>query len=140
MKVLVVHNSYLQTGGEDVVFEQEKRLLSHYGDEVIEFHSRNRPISHGIRQKIAIARNALWSSSAARSIVELIARERPEVAHFHNVFSAISPSCYYACRGLGVPVVQTVHNYRIMCPSSDFFRAGKVCESCLGKPVPWPAI
>lgn len=140
MKVLVVHNSYRQFGGEDVVFDQESRLLVQYGDKVVEFHCGNAEVDGGVRQKIAVARSALWSSQAAREIRELIARERPDVAHFHNVFNAISPSCYYACRELGVPVVQTVHNYRLMCPSADLFRNGSTCESCVGKTIPWPGV
>jgi glycosyltransferase involved in cell wall biosynthesis len=140
MKVLVVHNSYLQPGGEDVVFEQETQLLRNNHDQVVEFHCQNAEINGGLRQKLNIARNAIWANGTARAIRDLIVRERPDVAHFHNVFNAISPSCYYACRELDVPVVQTVHNYRLMCPSSDFFRDGQICQSCLGKSIAWPGV
>jgi glycosyltransferase involved in cell wall biosynthesis len=58
---------------------------------------------------------------------------KPDVVHFHNTFPLISPAAYYACRDLGVPVVQTLHNYRLFCPAATFFREGKVCEDCLGK-------
>src|SRR6202043_1941591 len=96
---------------------------------------------HGnVRQKIAIAHNALWASETARAMGKLVARERPDVAHFPNVFYAISPSCYYACRKQDVPVVQTVHNYRLMCPSADLFRDGRICEACVGKAIPWPGV
>jgi glycosyltransferase involved in cell wall biosynthesis len=140
LKVLVVHNSYLQPGGEDVVFEQEKRLLRDNGNKVVEFHCRNAQVDGNVRHKLAIAHNALWASETARAMGELVARERPDVAHFHNVFYTISPSCYYACRKQGVPVVLTVHNYRMMCPSMDLFRDGRICEACVGKPLPWPGI
>jgi glycosyltransferase involved in cell wall biosynthesis len=63
----------------------------------------------------------------------------PDVVHFHNTFPLISPAAYYACRDLGVPVVQTLHNYRLFCPAASFFRDGKVCEDCLGKSR-WQAV
>ncbi len=139
MKILIVHNSYLQRGGEDVVFAQEKDLLKSHGDQVIEFHCHNSEVSGRIGQKLKLVRNSIWSVESAKAIQEIVVRERPDVAHFHNVFNTISPSAYYACQELGVPVVQTIHNYRMICPSADLFRDGKVCESCIGRLVAWPA-
>ena len=66
--------------------------------------------------------------------------EKPDVAHFHNTFSLISPAAYYACEEMGVPVVQTLHNYRLLCPGANFLRDGRVCEACLRQPVAWPGI
>ena len=140
MRVLLVHNSYLQPGGEDVVFEQEKELLRSYGNDVIEFHRRNSRIDGVVRHKFAVARSVLWASDSVLAIRDMIIRHRPEVAHFQNVFGVISPSCYYACHELGVPVVQTVHNYRLVCPSADLFRNGQSCESCVGRRIAWPGV
>ena len=65
---------------------------------------------------------------------------RPDVVHFHNTFPLISPSGYYAARAEGVPVVQTIHNYRLICPSATLFRDGRPCVDCVGRRVPWPAV
>src|SRR5205814_1104988 len=69
-----------------------------------------------------------------------IRAQRPRVAHFHNTFPLISPAAYYAARAEGVGVVQTLHNFRLLCPNALFFRDGKVCEDCLGRPVAWPGV
>src|SRR3984957_3515670 len=106
MKVLVVHNSYLQPGGEDVVFEQETQLLRNNHDQVVELHCRNEKINGGLRQKLKTGRNAVWANGTASAIRDLIVRERTDVALFHNVFNAISPSCHYECREHDVPVDQ----------------------------------
>jgi glycosyltransferase involved in cell wall biosynthesis len=70
----------------------------------------------------------------------LLRRERPDVMHVHNTFPVISPAAYYAANAEGVPVVQTLHNYRLICPAATFFRDGHVCEDCLSRSVPVPAV
>src|SRR5204863_974672 len=86
------------------------------------------------------AARTVWSRPAYRELRDLIRAHRPAVAHFHNTFPLISPAAYYAARAGGVPVVQTLHNFRLLCPNALFFRAGRVCEDCLGKSVPWPGV
>src|SRR5581483_7006330 len=86
------------------------------------------------------AARTVWSRPAYRVLRELLRAHRPAVAHFHNTFPLISPAAYYACRAERVPVVQTLHNFRLLCPNALFFRDGRVCEDCLGKPVPWPGV
>ena len=76
-------------------------------------------------------RKTIWARDAYREILDLIRRERPRIAHVHNTFVQISPSVFAACREEGVPVVQTLHNFRLMCPAGNLFREGKVCEDCL---------
>jgi glycosyltransferase involved in cell wall biosynthesis len=82
----------------------------------------------------------VWATRSYHELKNLLGMERPDVAHFHNTFPLISPSVYYACAEAGVPVVQTLHNYRLLCPGSTFLRDGKVCEQCLGRAVPWPSV
>src|SRR5581483_9761958 len=86
------------------------------------------------------AARTVWSRPAYRVLRELLRAHRPAVAHFHNTFPLISPAAYYACRAERVPVVQTLHNFRLLCPNALFFRDGRVCEDCLGKAVPWPGV
>jgi glycosyltransferase involved in cell wall biosynthesis len=89
---------------------------------------------------VALAGSTVWNRSSYRELRSLIRRERPQVAHFHNTLPLISPAGYYAAKAEGVPVVQTLHNYRLLCPNALFFRDGRVCEDCQGKSVPWPGV
>ncbi|MGI8958242.1 MAG: glycosyltransferase [Bryobacteraceae bacterium] len=87
-----------------------------------------------------IAGNTIYNCKSYRHIRDLLRTLRPHVVDLHNFFPLISPSAYYACEAEGVPVVQTLHNYRLICPGALFFRDGKPCEDCLGKPFPYPGI
>ncbi|MBV6396007.1 MAG: D-inositol-3-phosphate glycosyltransferase [Anaerolineales bacterium] len=138
MKILLVHNRYRQAGGEDAVFEAEKALLIEHGHEVREFVRDNREIES--LGKFASAGSAIWSRRSHRAIQQSLSDFRPDVAHFHNTFMLVSPAAYYACREARVPVVQTLHNYRLLCPAATFLRDGRVCEECLGKIPPLPGI
>ena len=138
MRVLVAHNYYQQPGGEDTVFAAETELLRRYGHEVIEYTERNDSIkSMNIG---AVALNTLWSLSSKKKIIEILDRTKPDVAHFHNTFLLISPSAYYACKERNVPVIQSLHNPRLLCPAGNFYRDGRVCEDCVGKTPPWPGV
>ena len=141
MRVLVVHNEYQQPGGEDTVAERETALLRAAGHEVIEYRRSNKELTHfGIAQKLALPKRMLWASDSCRALREIIGRSRPDIAHFHNTFLMISPAVYSVCRALGVPVVQSLHNPRLLCPSANFYRAGAICQDCVGKTPPWPGI
>jgi glycosyltransferase involved in cell wall biosynthesis len=138
MRVLFIHNYYQQQGGEDVVFANEKQLLRQYGHEVFEFTAHNNDVQQ--MPKLKLATNTIWSSDYKRRLAKVIAECKPDVAHFHNTFMTISPSAYYACREAAVPIVQTLHNYRLSCVGASFFRDGRVCEDCVGKVFPYPGI
>ena len=138
MRVLIVHNRYTQSGGEDAVFEAEKALLERMGHEVIPFVENNTKLKETNPLKAAL--NAIWSRKTQEEFLRLIRDTRPDVAHFHNTFLMISPAAYYACKEAKVPVVQTLHNYRLICPGALLMRDGKVCEACVGRVVPWPGV
>jgi glycosyltransferase involved in cell wall biosynthesis len=141
MKVLIVHNTYQQPGGEDVVAAQEAGLLRQAGHEVVEYRRSNHEVNVlSLWAKVTVAKQAIWAGDTVRDLRALLQRERPQVAHFHNTFAMISPSAYWVCHETRTPVVQTLHNYRFLCPRADFFRDGHVCEECLGKTPPWPGI
>jgi glycosyltransferase involved in cell wall biosynthesis len=137
-KILVVHNSYQQVGGEDAVFAAEATLLRQHGHEVVEYRDNNQRINQISR--LSAAAGTIWSRSSHRRMLQTLRAARPDIVHFHNTFLLISPSAYYACREFGVPVVQTLHNYRLLCPAATFFRGGQLCEACLGKTLPWPGV
>jgi glycosyltransferase involved in cell wall biosynthesis len=138
MRVLAVHNFYQQPGGEDAVFAAECSLLRAHGHEVIEYTEDNRRIE--TRSKLGAALDTVWSLDTSRTLAQVLRDARPDVAHFHNTFPLISPSAYYACRAAGVPVVQTLHNYRLGCPKATLHRDGRVCEDCLGRNWAWPGV
>lgn len=138
MKVLVAHNYYQQPGGEDQVFAAEIALLEAHGHQVLRYAVHNDRVAE--MNRLALAKAAVWNSSSYRDLRALIRRERPQVAHFHNTLPLISPAGYHAAKAEGVPVVQTLHNYRLICPNGVLFRDGHVCEDCLGKLVPWPGV
>jgi glycosyltransferase involved in cell wall biosynthesis len=131
MKIVLVHCHYQQAGGENVVFQQERQMLERSGNQVIVFDRTNREVdSYGGVKRLILAQKAIWNDEARRSFAELLRTEKPDVVHVHNTWLMISPSIYTACREAGVPVVQTLHNYRLLCPVGTFFRNGKICEEC----------
>jgi glycosyltransferase involved in cell wall biosynthesis len=132
MKILLVHNYYQQPGGEDVVYEQERKLLESRGHQVVTYERKNSELlSNSGFDRLFLPVKTIWARDTYREIRELIRREKPRIAHVHNTFVQISPSVFAACREEGVPVVQTLHNFRLMCPGGNLFREGKVCEDCL---------
>lgn len=138
MRILVVHNRYLYGGGEDVVYEQERRLLSDRGNSISFLEMDNRNIE-GIN-KIRLALNTVWSGSNYNKLIRTIKDFQPEIMHCHNTFPLFSPSIYHAAKDAGVPVVQTLHNYRLVCPAATLYRSGSVCELCVGNFIPWQGI
>jgi glycosyltransferase involved in cell wall biosynthesis len=141
MKVLIIHNSYQQPGGEDIVAAQEAVLLRQAGHEVIEYRRSNHEIKAlNLWDKLTLPKQMIWAGDTVQDLRALIHQEKPHVAHFHNTFLMISPSAYHVCQEMSIPVVQTLHNYRLLCPRADFFRNGHICEECLGTTLPWPGI
>lgn len=138
MRILVVHNYYQQTGGEDQIFATECALLEARGHEVRRYTVHNDQIK-GMNPLI-LAKATVWNSDIYQQLRTLVHQERPQIVHFHNTFPLISPAAYYAVKAEGVPVVQTLHNYRLLCLNAYFFRDGHTCEDCLGKLVPWPGV
>ena len=138
MKVLLVHNSYQQPGGEDRVFESELELLASHGHDVALYTAHN----DTVRQlgKVRLAVRTSWSGTTYRGMLAALQRERPQIVHVHNTLPLLSPAVYYAARAARVPVVQTLHNYRLLCPKAVLLREQRICEDCLGRRVPWPGI
>jgi glycosyltransferase involved in cell wall biosynthesis len=138
LRVLLAHNYYQQSGGEDVSFAAEVELLQRHGHDVVCYTRHNNEIA--AMRPLSLAAATLWNRAVARDVTALIARARPDVVHLHNTFPLLSPSIAGVARRAGVPVVQTLHNYRLICPKAQLFRDGLVCEQCTGHPLAWPAI
>jgi len=138
MRVLTVHNFYQQPGGEEQIFATESALLESHGHEVVRYTLSNNDINGA--NPLWLTKNTMWNSEVYQAMRSLIRQEQPTIAHFHNTFPLISPAAYYAAKDEGIPVVQTLHNYRLLCPNALFFREGRVCEDCLGRPIPFPGV
>ena len=138
MRILLLHNYYQQSGGEDRVFEAESNLLSERGHEVIRFTRSNDEIKNRFPGR-SLA-DAVWNRGVAAELRVLLREKRPDLAHVHNVFSVLSPAVYHVLHDAGVPVVQTLHNLRFACPNARLMRGGKECRECLGRAWPWPGI
>jgi glycosyltransferase involved in cell wall biosynthesis len=138
MKVLSVHNFYQQPGGEDQVFAQEADLLRSNGHQVVLYEARNDQVAGA--NGLVLLRNTIWNPQTHRDLRALMQRERPAIVHVHNTFPVISPVVYYAADQAGIPVVQTLHNYRLLCPTATLFRDARVCQDCVGRRIPWPGV
>ncbi len=136
MNILVVHNKYYYRGGEDTVVDAEASLLRRSGHKVLIYSRDNKEID-----KISTLRLALDTFGSTRTMddIQRIHQEfKPDIIHAHNIFPLISPSIYKVAKKLRIPIVQTLHNFRLLCPQAMLFRDGKACESCIGK-IPWRA-
>jgi len=134
VRVLQIHNHYRQAGGEDTVVRKERELLRAAGHEVVEFIAQN---PNGALSATATLLFAAWNPVAARRAVDVVSEYQPDVVHIHNLWWRLTPSI---ARSLaGVPVVMTLHNYRLVCANAKLFREGKPCEDCVGT-HPWRAV
>lgn len=107
-------------------------MLQQAGHEVMAYHRSNHEINdRSLVGRISLTSKAIWASDSRRDFASVLRLERPHIVHIHNTFVVISPSIYSACREAGVPVIQTLHNYRLLCPEANFFRNNHLCEECV---------
>lgn len=132
--ILIVHNYYQIPGGEDTVVANEMQMLNAYGHKVILYSRYNSELKSISRmKKLMLPVTTVFNPRTYREIKKLIKKERIEIVHVHNTLNLISPSVYYAALKCRVPVVQTVHNFRLLCPGATFYRDGHICEDCVEK-------
>lgn len=134
----MLHNSYQFRGGEEESFESEVRMLRDGGHSVETIVVSNAEVQS--RTKIHVALESLWSSSSYNRVDRILREASFDVLHVQNFFPLLSPSVYYAARKNGVAVVQTLRNYRLLCPNVFFYRDGHVCEECIGKVFKYPGV
>lgn len=128
----MVHNHYQIMGGEDIVVENEKNLLEEHGHKVILYTRDNSEIVNwGLAQKLKLPINAVFSIKTYCDIRYLIKSEKIDIVHVHNTLNLISPSVYYAAFSCDIPVIQTLHNFRLLCPAGTLFRKCTICEKCV---------
>ncbi|GAA0077121.1 glycosyltransferase family 4 protein [Clostridium sp. CTA-5] len=133
-KVLIVHNYYQVPGGEDTVVANEKKMLEDNGHEVFIYTRHNDEIKEsGIWGKIKLLFETIYSFKTIKEVKEIIRENNIDIVHVHNTLPLISPSVYKAAKDCGVKVVQTVHNFRLLCPGATFTCNGEICEKCMSK-------
>ena len=135
MRILVAHNRYRFSGGEDSVVKNEVEMLRAAGHQVALLEADNRTID-GSLAVIAAAGSVFHSPASQRRADSLLSDFRPDVLHVHNWFPLLSPSVITAAQAHGVPVVQTLHNFRMVCANASLFRGGSICCDCIGRKLP----
>ena len=142
MRVVLVHNRYRSAvpSGENRVVDQEFAALTALGHDVVRFQRNSDEIEQWSgAKKAALPTRVIWSHEARRGLAATLREHRPAVVHVHNTFPLISPAVLYTCRDAAIPVVATIHNYKLACASGNFFRDGAVCHDCAGS-LPVPAV
>jgi glycosyltransferase involved in cell wall biosynthesis len=136
LKILQLHTGYREEGGEDAVVRAEAALLVSAGHEVVSHVGQN---PSGLVATAASLALSPWNPLTARDVRAVAEHERPDIAHVHNTWYALSPSVLAALASAGIPVVMTLHNYRLLCVNSLLFRDGGPCEDCVGS-HPWHGV
>jgi glycosyltransferase involved in cell wall biosynthesis len=139
MKILLVHNKYQQYGGEDVVFQSESELLKNNGNQVDYLLFDNKEIKSTLDKIISGARS-VYNSKSAKALEQKIDHFQPDVIHVHNFFPLASPSIFFVAKKKNIPVVMTLHNYRLICPSATLFHNHHVYDKSVGSLIPFDAI
>jgi glycosyltransferase involved in cell wall biosynthesis len=143
MKVVVAHNRYssAQPSGENVMVDAEISQLARAGVTVIPFLRGSDEIPHmSPAGRALLPMSPIWAPRAQRELRGLLAAEKPDVFHLHNPYPLLSPWVVRTAHDAGVPVVQTIHNYRHVCMAATFLRDGHVCHDCVGRRVPTPGV
>lgn len=135
MKILIIHNRYIQYGGEDATFENELQLLKSNGNEVEVLNFDNKALETAIG-KIQLLYKLFYNRESATKLDEIIQRFNPEIIHVHNFFYVASPSIFYVAKKHRVPIVVTLQNFRLICSGALLMRGGKICEICVGSTMP----
>lgn len=131
-RILVVHNYYQIPGGEDSVVKNEVEMLENHGYDVTLYTRNNNELRTGnMLKKIFLPFFTIFNFRTYYDIKRIVKRDKIDIIHVHNTLSLISYSVYYAAKKCKIPVVQTIHNFRLICPNALLYRQGNVCEECL---------
>ena len=135
MRILQIHNKYIEKGGEDTVVANERELLLHYGHEVELCEFDNHDLE-GL-SKFSLLGRTLFNRKSYRKVKAHISTFQPDVVHIHNIYYDASAAIFWAIKRQGVPAVMTIHNYRLGCIQGLLFRDNAVCQLCLDKKTPF---
>ena len=135
----MIYNQYLYRGGEDTYIEELINLLENKGHKVI-FYSKDSKNIQTLTDKIKTAVGLFFNNKIATELSEIIKKEKPDVAHFHNIYPLIGATAYRICKKFNIPIIQHIHNYRFLCPKANLYRDGKICEICPKNKTLLPAV
>lgn len=140
MKILLVHNNYGKYSGEEAVVDKMSHIFSEHGHEVCFYRSTTEGSRESLFGKIKGFLYGIYSPVGVRGLRETLEREKPDIVNVHNLYPFISPAALFECKRMKIPIVMTVHNFRLICPTGLFMRNGKPCEVCLERGNEWGCI
>lgn len=140
MKILIVHNNYAKYSGEEVVVDKMASMLQDHGHEVCFYRKTTEGERDSLYGKIKVFFGGIYSPSGVKGMKEILKKEKPDLINIHNLYPFISPAALFECKKTSIPVIMTVHNFRLICPTGLFMRKGKPCDLCLKKGSEWDCI
>ena len=140
MKILILHNNYGKYSGEEAVVDKMSTMLRTHGHTVCFYRLTSEGNRESLTGKVKGFLCGIYSPKGVKGVREALRREKPDVVNVHNLYPFISPAALFECKKAGVPVVMTIHNFRLICPTGLFMRDGKPCETCLQKGNEWSCI
>lgn len=140
MKILLIHNYYRFRGGEETYVESLSNLLTQKGHDLYLYTKNSKDIEKKKESKLAVAKNLFWNSTVENELSQIIKKFNPDIAHFNNIFPLITPTAYNVCKKFKIPIIQSVHNYRFLCPKGTLFRNNSICELCVKRRFKYPSI
>ena len=140
MKILIVHNNYGKYSGEEAVVDKMATMLQSHKHTVCFYRLTTEGARDKISDKIKGFTAGIYSHTGVKGIKKILRKEKPDIINVHNLYPFISPAALFECKKAGIPVVMTVHNFRLICPTGLFMRNGKPCEQCLDRKNEWSCI
>lgn len=140
MKILLVHNFYKQHGGENNYVNSLQRLLIQKKIDVVTYFKKSKNINNNLLDKAKVAIDMLHNPKFENELNELLDTEKPDLCHIHNLYPLIPTSIYTLLRKYKIPIVQTIHTYRLLCPKGFLYRNSKICEACVNKKIKYPSV
>lgn len=140
MKFLLVHNNYGEYSGEEAVVDKMATMLQSHNHTVCFYRLTTEGVRDKISDKIKGFTAGIYSHSGVKGIKKILRKDKPDIINVHNLYPFISPAALFECKKAGIPVVMTVHNFRLICPTGLFMRNGKPCEQCLDRKNEWSCI
>ena len=140
MRFLLVHNNYGKYSGEEAVVDKMAAMFQSHNHTVCFYRLTTEGARDKISDKIKGFTAGIYSHSGVKGIKKILRKEKPDIINVHNLYPFISPAALFECKKAGIPVVMTVHNFRLICPTGLFMRNGKPCEQCLDRKNEWSCI
>ena len=137
MKILLVHNNYGKRSGEEAVVDKMDAIFKSIGHDVAQLRMTTEGVRESVAGKVRGFLSGMYSPGGVKAMRDALRREKPDVVNVHNLYPFISPAALFECRKAGVPVIMTIHNFRLICPTGLFMRNGRPCEECLDRHDEW---